>query len=55
MYWLNPNTSFALNGAISPNILQPMNTLDGQNSGPMFTDPLMTTFYHFDGSSAPKI
>ena len=56
MYWLDLNTSFSLNGVISPNVLQSMTAPGGdwQGSGAMFTDPLMTTFYHFDGYAAPS-
>ena len=54
MHWLNLNTSIALHGVILPNVLQSMTSLDGRNSGAMFTDPLMTTFYHLDGNGAPN-
>lgn len=55
MYLLDLNTSFAINGVISPNVLESMTTLDGQNSGAMFTDPLMTAFYRFHGNGAWNI
>ena len=56
MYWLDLNTSFSLDGVISPNVLQSMTVPgdDWQGGGAMFTDPLMTTFYHFDGYAAPN-
>lgn len=51
LYWLDLNTSFSLDGVISPNDLQSVTAPgdDWQGSGAMFTDPLMTTYYHFDG------
>lgn len=56
MYWLDLNTSFSLDGGISPNVLQSMTVPgdDWQGVGALFTDPLMTTFYHFDGHAAPN-
>ena len=56
MYWLDLNTSFSLDGVISPNVLQSMTPPgdDWQGGGAMFTDPLMTTFYHFDGYVTPN-
>ena len=56
MYWLDLNTSFSLDSVISPNVLQSMTAPgdDWQGNGAMFTDPFMTTFYHFDGFTAPN-
>ncbi len=56
MYWLDLNISFPLDVTISPNVLQSMTAPgdDWRGVGAMFTDPLMTTFYHFDGYAAPN-
>ena len=56
MYWLDLNTSFPVDATISTNVLQSITAPgdDWRGIGAMFTDPLMTTFYHFDGSAAPN-
>ena len=56
MYWLDLKTSFSLDGGISPNVLQSITAPgnDWRGVGALFTDPLMTTFYHFDGYATPN-